>query len=862
MEELRLWSLYFAAWLAHHKLGDENTALEFTDQVLTGVRLMPFRDIELAALRLQGEALASQRRAGALPPSESGPDPVQAMLERAAGKAASLGYQLEQSRTLFASGQEFADRALYARALDRFEAALRIADVLEAGELSTRIREQMVDIHDKHGDVIASGAVLQEIESQLTAAGASEELAENLLAQGRLFNQTHRYPLAVDALTQALEHEHGSMTRARIQLELARAHYGSGDLDAALRYARSAVVNPRSGEYRRPNPLLGTGTALHLLAGVHRARGEFGLLRQVREEQRLHLAEGEQAGYLYEQGLDRLAEGGSALAQAPASFAASRRAATGAARAHLMHLSTLQLCALDGGQPGCGGEAVRQAHEALSAGGIPAAAAEGAVLRAQIQLDAGQPLAAASTLDRLLDEMLFLRRVLPGVLGGWYWQNRQSVFSRYLTLMSRRSSVSGEGFFPLLALSKIRFTENTAGLERFPSRAGIDADALRVLLARRETPEAGDSIASLNERINGQLQLAREAFMEDFGFLSTSGLQAWLDGLQEGEAVLTFHLGAGAAYALVGESGRVRRLNLARPQQLLAAVQNAAGHIASLEGAAFDRLMADLGERLLGPLGPALAETIYFVPAGPLSTLPLDALRTDGRFLAERHRVANLLAFPARPEPGTALRPGRPARVFVAGDPADYSGEYLTRLEVSREIGVVADIFVGPGLTIVQGGALLPDEFDDARFRDADAVHLAMPAYTDLETPLRSSLELSEPVSGQGRTRMGLADVRVRGLGAGLVFMSSARMGGQPLSGYDSRMGLARGMLESGAGAVIASQWTSADGRAAEMTGNFYRRFAASGDVLEALAESKRLAIAEGSENASRDWARLQIYID
>ena len=45
------------------------------------------------------------------------------------------------------------------------------------------------------------------------------------------------------------------------------------------------------------------------------------------------------------------------------------------------------------------------------------------------------------------------------------------------------------------------------------------------------------------------------------------------------------------------------------------------------------------------------------------------------------------------------------------------------QLETSSEIRAVADIFVGPGLQIIQGVALLPDEFQGGYFVDSSLIH-------------------------------------------------------------------------------------------------------------------------------------------
>ena len=53
---------------------------------------------------------------------------------------------------------------------------------------------------------------------------------------------------------------------------------------------------------------------------------------------------------------------------------------------------------------------------------------------------------------------------------------------------------------------------------------------------------------------------------------------------------------------------------------------------------------------------------------------------------------------------------------------------------------------------MIQGNALLADEFETPRLAASDLTHLALPVTLDLAQPERSSLDLSEPGRGQGRS--------------------------------------------------------------------------------------------------------------
>ena len=84
-----------------------------------------------------------------------------------------------------------------------------------------RIRRGFVQSHPagcvgEQVSIVHRDAALAEHSGQHEDAGAVDELAENRLAQGRLFNQTWRFPEAIRVLYEALAQERNSVTRASI----------------------------------------------------------------------------------------------------------------------------------------------------------------------------------------------------------------------------------------------------------------------------------------------------------------------------------------------------------------------------------------------------------------------------------------------------------------------------------------------------------------------------------------------------------------------------------------------------------------------------------------------------------------------
>jgi len=688
MLELYLWTSYLAAHLVQNRLHDYNLVLGLVREILAATRGTRWQDIELAALQLRSAALIGLRRSGALQVSASDPDPVQTALLKFAEHANAMGYQFEKAQALNLSALEYQHQSSYPMALEQFQLALGIADSIGDDVLAKGIRENMAQIHAGQGDDPATNKVLQEIETRLAVDGGGDELALNLLQQGRLYIRNYRYPQAIDVLTQALLFENDSSIRKRVNLELARAHFETGQSDAMTGYLQTAGIENR---------------------------------------------------------------------QISTYFLADYKAAV-ANPAGIRH------------------------------------ALEREFLKARSLTGKGRGAEAAGVLEQLIDRVLFLRQSLPGVLGAWYIERHEDLIGDYLSLQQ------GNGMQSLLALSKIRYSTK-------PPELKADTDALRAQLVQRENAEPGESIARLNSNIDQQMNTLRMQFRNEFSFLSETGLRTHLNSLGDGEAVLTYHLTNSAAYLWLARNGKVQQRKLANPRKLYTLLQDSAGGNSLPAGVAFVSLMDDLGKQLLSPVMDRLPQTIYVVPAGLLSGFPLDALRLRNQYLLERHSVVNLLSFPSNLNPSASLKSPGSQDVFLAGDPQDFVGSYATRIESSSELKTVADIFIGPGLHIIQGAALLADEFQSEHFKQAKLVHLTMPGVIDLGDATHSSLQLSEPIRGLGRTLLRPADIRGLHMNNNLVYLSATRATGFPHSAAAYQLGIVSDLLQAGGDAVIARFW-------------------------------------------------------
>lgn len=861
MKEMRLWSNYLAAHLIQAHLHDYAIVLNMTGEILADLKGTRLQEIELATLQLQSAALIGLKKPA--PAKTSGTDPVQSVLARTAALAASMGYRYEQANALNTSGAQYAADSLYSKALEQYQLAVQIADSVADTELATAIRESIVDIHAIEGNAPASGQVLREIESQLLEEGGGDELALNLLAQGRLLINSYRYDRAAGVLYQALEHENDSAIRRQINFDLANVFYETGRLDESLAHLKLAGVHRGADRQKRISAVIDIGKGFEMIAGIQRSRGEFTQMHQARAAQGLYKPE--TARYRYQQGLDELARAGRTNQRAADFFRQSYQAAVKTGSLDLQHLARLQLCALgSSGDPLCSSTLVKASYTSLVNGGLPRFSTQAMFLWVQILILNGRHSEAVVSMDRLLDEILFMRHSLPGVLGAWYSGRHQQIFDGYLAMLTMTSAPGAgvDGAVSLLALSKIRHIVKLNAPDMVLNGTSGSTDLLRVQLAQRAGSKPRQTTSALNASINRGLAAIRAGFRKDFEYLSKTSIQKYLAGLSNNEIVLTYHISPKIAQVWVGYKGRVVRRSIAGPAKLYADLQAARRALAESGWSSFNNYADALGKRLISPVADLLKQRIYWIPAGPLLGIPLDALRSNGRYLLERHSVVNLVSFPANLKPTLSLQAGPLQNVFIAGHPQDYSGDYATRLDTSSEISAVADVFIGPGLNIVQGVALLPDEFKAVHYQQASLVHLSMPGTIDLQYPQRSGLELSGSEFNAEREVLTPGEIRSQQVVADLVFLSATSVKKDPFSSFSSQPGLVSDFLEAGARSVIVNLWASGDKTDEAFISDFYRRLQISGNIAGSLQQAKQKYLQghRGSEPLS--WAGYQLFID
>lgn len=261
-------------------------------------------------------------------------------------------------------------------------------------------------------------------------------------------------------------------------------------------------------------------------------------------------------------------------------------------------------------------------------------------------------------------------------------------------------------------------------------------------------------------------------------------------------------------------------------------------------------------EALAPKLGPTLAETSFWIDAGP----PL-RYAASATSLAELQRRADAEAGDAPPG-STILSVSDPLfdREPKAAGLAERGGFGLFRLRwTAEETRALLELFAGDVLRL-QGG-----EAEEARVRaelpGKRYIHLATHGLVNEGREPFAALAFTPPAGPAGEANDGflqLHEIYRMKLDCRLAVLSACRTGfGSPREG-EGVFTLARGFLVAGARRVVASLWQVSDFATASLMKGYFRRIADSGDppdYTRSLHEAKREIARPGPWRDPYFWA-------
>lgn len=869
-QELQLWCEYFVAHLVFYQLQDEHSAIELARKVQAAARKAGFDVIEMAALQLEGAALLFGSSSNPELPTQRRLGEAHRALSQAAQLADKLGYQSERALALFNDGVAWERQEELSRALEQYRLALDIAVAAEDSDLANRIRNSAALAYETQGRISGAIDMLDQIGDELSDEEETLELAQSLHKKGVILNRNYRYPEAADALSEAVNllDSAGSPSRAaQSGLALGQAYYGMGMMDQAARILLRSIDRVQTAGNE-----VALESALDALAAAQRSLGHYGAMSTSRQEQAaLARSEARRARLMFEQALDLLATPGSRAASAQSLLIQSNQLAASAGEPLLVNRSLLQLCAHTPESTTvashCSGQKLRQSFDQLLAAGIPRYALEARLAWAVILHRQGRRSQAIDQMSRLVEDMRYFRRVLPGVLGAWYWDNRDRIFSDYMSMTLQNSTAGsgspGDGLQALYVFERLRsiVSDDSKGIpELYHVGLQPQADRIRTMLVEREAVQDEGAAAQSAALIDGALKASMKAFNISAPVMSLDNLRETLGQLPRQRALLAYFFSTGEIHAVVARRNGVHLLKIPRSAEIRSALDEF-GRTPGIPTPETDGHLENLGRMMVGPVAGLLPEYVYLLPSGPLSGFPFDMLRVEGRYLAERHKLVKLTSLSAMSRQSRLLDAGEIDLFFLAGDPRVKTDVFDYEQELSAEIRAVTDIFVGPALHIVQGSAMQRDEFQDERFERADVIHLAIPGAISLETPVQSKLVLSGTLDKPGIEYLSPRDFQDRQFNASLAVLSTTRVQGSSTSGFDSYIGFVSELLESGIAVVVVSLWAIEDSERARFMTTFYQNMLNNPDIAMAFLETRQAIISGVESENARIWAGFQVYV-
>jgi CHAT domain-containing protein/tetratricopeptide (TPR) repeat protein len=438
--------------------------------------------------------------------------------------------------------------------------------------------------------------------------------------------------------------------------------------------------------------------------------------------------------------------------------------------------------------------------------------------------------------SRALADLLAEARARPSDPRLQAIREREVEFGRRLTEAGRRAAAAADPDERTVALAQLRELEH----EYDTFVLGIRRDNAGYAALAHPRALAADDIARM---------LAPDEALVEFLMTDKRGF-AWVvrpDNVQ--------------AYDVPGQDALVPRV------RLLQAL------VAANDGAAIERLGADLHERLLAPAAPALGgvRRLIVVPDGVLQRVPFALLRSGDRWLVERYTLSvapsatvldHLRAFPDR-------RAERPLLALAAPEASDGQAALfdlapgsLPRLSFASQEAADARVRLrADPRDAYTGTAATEAVLKSTAAAGYRIVHLAAHAIVDEVVPRRSAVLLTPGDQDDGLLRV--SEIANLQLHADLVVLAACRSNVGRLVRGEGLLSLSRAFLHAGARSVVATAWMVDDRDTAWLMDEFYGAIGEGLPPDEALQRAQRRAIAAGGRRADpATWSAFLIVGD
>ena len=400
--------------------------------------------------------------------------------------------------------------------------------------------------------------------------------------------------------------------------------------------------------------------------------------------------------------------------------------------------------------------------------------------------------------------------------------------------------------------------------------ARVEAAYPKFRLAAQSSVQGPENVASvlkpdevfvsyLGHRVDGPVRALMVAVLEPSGRLTVVSLSRSI-GLEQTADTFAEILSRAGGLQDIGAEGRDL---FRRDDHFMLSASDRPPH-----GTAFVGSVEELRDHLSGELLPDAVVALLqpykrwiVSPAGPLWSIPFEALREKGSLVLDNHIVRYVhswtmlsLLSEAHPVPS-----GRRLPMLAVGG-ASYSDRRVPSgasdndfpvwndLPNSiREIDKTADEFaLEEGVTVFRGPSAVRTTVIDLDRRgvlaQADSILFSGHGYLDPVNPARSALVLGRPPQGSERDRYFSArDISQLTLNADLVVVSSCVSGTGRVAAGEGMLGLPYAFFSAGAKRALLTRWKIYDDPAtSELVGEFLSAAAKGMEIDEALTEAKR----------------------
>jgi CHAT domain-containing protein/tetratricopeptide (TPR) repeat protein len=262
----------------------------------------------------------------------------------------------------------------------------------------------------------------------------------------------------------------------------------------------------------------------------------------------------------------------------------------------------------------------------------------------------------------------------------------------------------------------------------------------------------------------------------------------------------------------VASGDAVRKvLRLLQFQLSKVGLRSTAGKEAERRRGAMDAHLSELYTMLVGPVRDLLrTEQVVIVPHEMLHYLPFHALFDGDRFLTDAYKVSYAPS-------ASVYRLCCAKRARVQGEPLVMGVPDERAPYIADEVQAVANTF--PGARVFIGADATADRLS-VFGPTSPFVHIATHGRFRRDNPMFSSIRL-------GNGPFNVIDLYQLRLSAELVTLSGCSTGLNAIVGGDELLGLVRGLLYAGAGAVLLTLWDAFDRSTAEFMETFYRELQA-----------------------------------